>query len=184
MKIYTRTGDTGETSLFSGRRVRKTDARVHAYGTVDELNSFLGLARAQGVPAQADDWLEVVQNELFTVGADLATPTDASPEWLTRLTDAPISRLEGEIDVMDADLPPLKNFILPAGVPAAAALHVARTVCRRAERECVDALDGGIAINPQVIVYLNRLSDWLFTLARWVNAQAGESETRWSLRGS
>ncbi|MBK8020125.1 MAG: cob(I)yrinic acid a,c-diamide adenosyltransferase [Chloroflexi bacterium] len=183
MKIYTRTGDEGDTSLFSGGRVRKNDPRVNAYGTVDELNSLLGLARAHGVQEPADSWLEAVQNELFTVGADLATPMDSNPEWLVRMTDTPIARLEAEIDRMDEELPELKNFILPAGVAAAATIHVARTVCRRAERECVDAIDGGTALNEVVMVYLNRLSDWLFTLARWVNLKAGENETRWGLRG-
>ncbi len=183
MKIYTKTGDEGDTSLFAGGRVRKNDPRVHAYGTVDELNSLLGLARAHGVPAEADHWLETIQNELFTVGADLATALDASPAWLVRLTEAPIQRLENEIDTMDADLPELKNFILPAGVVAAATLHVARTVCRRAERDCIAISEADIAINPVVIAYLNRLSDWLFMLARWVNLKAGESETKWALRG-
>ncbi|HRL13451.1 MAG TPA: cob(I)yrinic acid a,c-diamide adenosyltransferase [Aggregatilineales bacterium] len=181
MKIYTRTGDDGETSLFAGGRVRKDHARVDAYGTVDELNSLLGLIRTNPLPAPAGDWLERIQNELFTVGADLATPLDARADWLVRLTDAPITLLEQAIDAMDADLPELRNFILPGGTPAAAHTHVARTVCRRAERVCVE-LAAYEPINKLVITYLNRLSDFLFVLARWLNLKAGEPETRWHAR--
>jgi cob(I)alamin adenosyltransferase len=185
VKIYTRTGDTGETALFAGGRVRKDDRLVEAYGTVDELNSAIGFARALGhMPARADGWLETVQNDLFVVGADLATPLTSSPAWLVRLAPEPAAALEAAIDTMDADLPVLKAFILPGGTPTAAALHIARTVCRRAERAAV-AADGageGGAVNPHVIVYLNRLSDFLFTLARWTNHHAGEPETRWTAR--
>ena len=183
MKIYTRTGDKGETSLFAGGRVSKHDLRVEAYGTVDELNSFLGLIRTYDLPAPAPEWLEDVQNVLFTVGADLATPLDAKAEWLVRLDALPAERLEVQIDTMDEALAPLKSFILPGGTPAAATTHIARTVCRRAERLCV-ALAEDQAINVQVIVYLNRLSDFLFTLSRWLNLQAGESETKWSVRAT
>lgn len=182
MKIYTRTGDDGQTSLFAGGRVAKSDLRVESYGTVDELNSLLGLARAHGLPARADQWVELVQNELFTIGADLATPLDAKADWLVRLTDEPATRLEQHIDAMTEQLAPLQNFILPGGTVAAATLHVARTVCRRAERLCV-ALSQGAAINPAVMQYLNRLSDFLFVLARWVNAQSGENEQKWAVRG-
>lgn len=181
MKIYTKTGDSGETSLFAGGRVPKSHLRVEAYGTTDELNSLLGVVRTYALPALAQTWLERIQNELFTVGADLATPMDAKADWLVRLTDAPITLLEHNIDQMDADLPALKNFILPGGTPAAAHTHTARTVCRRAERVCV-ALAAHEAINPLVITYLNRLSDFLFVLARWLNLQAGESETKWAVR--
>jgi cob(I)alamin adenosyltransferase len=181
MKIYTKTGDAGETSLFAGGRVRKDNPLVEAYGTVDELNSFIGLTRAEGLPPEADAWLERIQNELFTVGADLATPIDAKPAWLVRLDAAPTEHLETLIDQMDTDLPALKNFILPGGTRAAATLHVARTVCRRAERLCVESLADDL-INPLVVKYLNRLSDFLFTLARWVNWKAGESETKWAAR--
>lgn len=182
MKIYTRTGDEGETSLFAGGRVRKDDLRVETYGTVDELNSLLGLARAQRLPTPADGWVEAIQNALFTLGADLATPLESSPAWLVRMTAAPITALEEGIDTMDADLEPLKAFILPGGTLAAATIHVARTVCRRAERLCV-ALAGEGGANPEALRYLNRLSDYLFTLARWVNLQAGEAETKWAVRG-
>jgi cob(I)alamin adenosyltransferase len=181
MKIYTKTGDQGETSLFAGGRVRKNHLRVEAYGTVDELNSCLGLARSFNLPAQADAWLEIVQNDLFTLGADLATPDAAKAEWLVRVKMEQVTPLEGWIDAMDADLPPLKNFILPGGTSGAGALHLARTICRRAERIAVQ-LGEEDTINTLVIMYLNRLSDFLFTLARWVNFQAGESETKWSVR--
>ncbi len=181
MKIYTRTGDTGDTSLFGGGQVRKSDRRVEAYGTVDELNSLLGLVRTYDLPAPAPEWLEAIQNTLFHLGADLATPTDVTAGRAVRLDASAIQALEAAIDRMDGQLSPLRGFILPGGTPAAAALHVARTVCRRAERVVV-ALSDEQVINPTAIVYLNRLSDFLFTLARWVNHHAGESETGWSLR--
>lgn len=181
MKIYTKTGDKGETSLFTGGRVPKHDLRVEAYGTVDELNSYLGMIRTYDLPAPAPEWLEDVQNVLFTIGADLATPLDAKAEWLVRLDGAPAERLEGQIDTMDEALAPLTNFILPGGTPSAATTHIARTVCRRAERMGV-ALAEEQPINEHVIVYLNRLSDFLFTLSRWLNHHAGESETKWSVR--
>lgn len=181
MKIYTKTGDTGETSLFAGGRVPKSHLRVEAYGTVDELNSVLGLIRTYPVPEQAQAWLEAIQNTLFTVGSDLATPLDAKADWLVRLDAAPTQALEQGIDAMTDELEPLRNFILPGGTPAAAHAHIARTVCRRAERVCV-ALAEAEPINGEVIVYLNRLSDFLFTLARWINLKSGESETRWSVR--
>lgn len=180
-KIYTKTGDQGETSLFSGDRVKKDHARVDAYGTVDELNSILGFVRTFALPQQAAVWLEEIQNILFVIGSDLATPLEAEAKWLVRLIDQPTSALEAAIDTMDQDLPPIKNFILPGGTPAAAQLHIARTVCRRAERLCV-SLHSHTAINPEVIRYLNRLSDFLFTLARWVNHQSGESEIKWTAR--
>ena len=181
MKIYTKTGDQGETALFAGGRVLKSHIRVEAYGTVDELNSLLGLVRSYTRPAQAQTWLEAIQNDLFIVGADLATPAESTPAWLVRLVEQPVTALEQAIDQMDLDLEPLKAFILPGGIPAAATLHVARTVCRRAERICT-TLQTESGVNPAVLMYLNRLSDFLFTLARWVNLQAGESETKWSVR--
>ncbi len=179
MKIYTRTGDGGDTGLFGGGRVRKHHIRVEAYGTVDELNSWLGVIRTYPLPEQAGRWLETIQNDLFRLGADLATPAEAPPERAVRLEPAAVAALEQAIDTMDVDLPPLASFILPGGTPGAAALHVARTVCRRAERVAV-ALADVEAVNPAAIMYLNRLSDFLFTLARWINLQAGESEVHWS----
>lgn len=178
MKIYTRTGDDGTTALFSGGRVSKTHLRVEAYGTVDELNSLLGVVRTY--QPYAEQWLIEVQNQLFYVGADLATPMDARSSHVVRAGEAYITWLEEHIDEMTAELPALANFILPGGAAAAAQLHVARTVCRRAERLVV-ALAGQEPINEIVISYLNRLSDFLFTLARWENYKAGISEEKWSV---
>ncbi len=181
MKIYTKTGDSGETSLFAGGRVPKNDPRVEAYGTVDELNSWLGLIRSYPVSQETQDWLETIQNDLFVLGADLATPLDSNPSWLVRMTEPPAQALESGIDRMDEQLAPLKAFILPGGTPAAGSLHIARTVCRRAERLCV-ALGQTEGVNAHALTYLNRLSDFLFTLARFVNLQAGEAETKWQTR--
>jgi cob(I)alamin adenosyltransferase len=179
MKIYTKTGDKGETSLFAGGRVPKNNARVGAYGTVDELNALLGVVRAHGVPAQADEQLALIQQELFEVGADLATPLEAKADWITRLTPEPAARLERWIDGMDAQLPALTAFILPGGTLSAAQTQLARTVCRRAERDCVH-LSQQEDINAALLSYLNRLSDYLFTLARWLNQSAGVTEPQWS----
>lgn len=183
MKIYTKTGDNGTTSLFSGGRVSKTHLRVEAYGTVDELNSVIGVARALQPSAQTAEWLERVQNQLFHLGADLATPLDSKSDWVVRMKAETVAWLEGSIDQMTGQLPELTQFILPGGSPAAAQLHVARTVCRRAERLTV-ALAEHEALGDHVLTYLNRLSDWLFTLARWENLQAGISESTWSVRQS
>lgn len=180
MKIYTKTGDQGDTSLFGGDRVRKHDHRVESYGTVDELNSLLGLIRAEGVPSEAGEWLERIQNDLFHLGADLATPLDVQSAWVVRIAPEAVTALEQAIDRMDEVLPSLQQFILPGGTRAAAATHVARTVCRRAERQCVRLADDE-TINPVTVIYLNRLSDLLFTLARWLNFQAGESEQAWQV---
>jgi cob(I)alamin adenosyltransferase len=181
MKIYTKTGDDGTTSLFSGGRVPKTHLRVEAYGTVDELNSVIGLARAHKPHSQTDVWLMQIQNHLLRMGADLATPMDAKADWVVRIDAETVAWLETTIDTMTAQLPELKNFILPGGTPSAATLHVARTVCRRAERLVV-ALTEQENIGEYPLVYLNRLSDFLFTLARWENHQAGESEEKWLVR--
>ena len=181
MKIYTRTGDAGETSLFGGGRVAKHHARVEAYGTIDELNSVLGVARAAKPSRPVDAWLENAQNQLFHLGADLATPLDAKADWITRVSKADIDWLEDSIDYMNEALAPLSNFILPGGTPAAAQLQLARAVCRRAERLIV-ALAESEDISEHALPYINRLSDWLFTLARYENRQAGERESKWSLR--
>lgn len=181
MKIYTKTGDDGTTSLFSGGRVSKAHLRVEAYGTVDELNSHLGLARAHQPHPQTDARLARIQRQLFTLGADLATPLDARADWLTRVDASMIDWLEAGIDQMSADLPPLTNFILPGGTLAAAQLHIARTVCRRAER-IVAELQEHEALGQHALIYLNRLSDYLFTLARWENRQANAAEDKWSGR--
>jgi len=177
--LYTRTGDAGETSLFDGTRVSKSDARVDAYGHVDELNAVLGQARAAGLDATIDGWLDRIQQDLFAVGAQLADPRERIAARVTRarLADADVTRLEQWIDAADAELPPLRRFIVPGGAPAAAALHLARTVCRRAERHIVGL--GADAVEPVVIVYVNRLSDLLFVLARLANARAGVADREW-----
>lgn len=180
MKIYTKTGDDGTTSLFAGGRVAKYHLRVDAYGTVDELNSVLGLVRALDPRTEIENWLRRVQHQLFYLGADLATPTDAQTAHIARITPEMVGWLEAMIDRMDADLPPLRNFILPGGTPVAAQLHVARTLCRRAERLTVELADQE-TLSPTVIPYLNRLSDFLFTLARWENHLSGISDDKWSL---
>ncbi len=179
MKIYTKTGDDGTTSLFSGGRVSKTHLRVEAYGTVDELNSVLGVVRAAKPHPQTDAWLTEIQRHLFHLGADLATPLDSKSDWVVRMDAGKITWLENTIDQMTAELPPLTSFILPGGSPAAAQLHIARTVCRRAERITV-ALQEQEPLGDFVLHYLNRLSDFFFTLARWENMQAGISEDKWS----
>lgn len=181
MKIYTKTGDDGTTSLFSGGRVNKTHLRVATYGTVDELNATIGLARAQQPSSEALAWLAEVQNQLFQLGADLATPADASSQHVVRICEGEIEWLEGKIDQMTQRLPALKAFILPGGTLVAAQLHVARTVCRRAERKVVE-LGQNEPIGTFVVQYLNRLSDFLFMLARWENQQADVSEEEWSGR--
>jgi cob(I)alamin adenosyltransferase len=177
-RIYTRTGDEGQTSLFAGGRTSKDTARLHAYGTIDELNSILGLAVAQGLSEEVAAKLNVVQNELFVVGADLATPLESETLTIMRVSEEQVTRLEREIDAMDDQLPPLKNFILPGGTAGAATLHVARTVCRRSERWVV-ALAGEENLNASILHYVNRLSDWLFVAARYENMRAGHEEAIW-----
>jgi cob(I)alamin adenosyltransferase len=182
MKIYTKTGDDGTTSLFSGGRVKKDHLRVEVYGTIDELNSVLGVVRASKPVAPINDMLEKVQSDLFRLGSDLATPMDTKADWLVRLEEDQIIWLEETIDAMDLEIEPLKNFILPGGTMAAAQLHVARTICRRAERLLVtlqEIEDVGEVVRP----YVNRLSDWLFTMARYENLYAEIDETKWQPRG-
>jgi cob(I)alamin adenosyltransferase len=175
-RIYTRTGDAGETSLGDGSRVSKLDPRIAAFGTVDELNSLIGSALATIGQAELRDVLERVQNELFDLGADLSVPLGV--EGRLRVEQSAVDRLEADCDRFNADLPPLKSFVLPGGGDAAARLHVARTVCRRAEREVLLA-SGPLDLNPLVLVYLNRLSDLLFIVARTANAAAGMPEPLW-----
>jgi cob(I)alamin adenosyltransferase len=177
-RIYTRTGDGGSTRLASGAPVSKADPRVEAYGGVDETNACLGLARLHaGADPVLGPMLARIQNDLFDLGADLATPGDA-PGAL-RVVEAQVERLEAEIDRLNGELEPLNSFVLPAGSPAAAALHQARTVCRRAEREVVRlaAIDGQIVGAP-ALKYLNRLSDLLFVAARWANDR-GRADVLW-----
>ena len=175
MKIYTRTGDAGETSLFGGTRVPKNDARIEAYGTVDELSSTIGVARAGAPPESVERTLHDVQMDLFEIGAHLASPgTSRFPG----VEPARIATLEQEIDAMERELEPLKTFILPGGALAAAHLHVARTVCRRAERLVV-ALHDESPATLSSITYLNRLSDYLFVAARFANQRAGIEDVPW-----
>ncbi len=179
MKIYTKTGDGGETGLFAGARVPKDDTRIEAYGTVDELNAFLGLARAEGLPSEVDSVIGRIQHSLFAVGAELASPDPVAAK--TKLTDAAeIAWIEEMIDKCEASLAPLRQFILPMGTRGAVALHVARGVCRRAER-CVVTLrrTSREPVGEEVVQYLNRLGDLLFVLARHVNALAGEADHPW-----
>ena len=175
MKIYTRTGDRGETSLFGGARVAKNDARIEAYGTVDELSSFLGVARASSLPSDVDTTLEQVQRDLFDVGAHLASPGTSR---FTGVDPQRIEELERAIDAMERELAPLTNFILPGGALPAAQLHVARTVCRRAER-CVVGLHDDSPATESTIAYLNRLSDYLFVAARFANLRADTPDVPW-----
>lgn len=179
MKIYTKTGDSGQTGLFGGPRVRKDDLRIEAYGTVDELNAALGLARCEALPPPVAATLERVQHDLFAVGAELATPNpDARGTVL--VGDSQTTALEQAIDALEVDLPPLKNFILPDGCRAATLLHVARGVCRRAERRVITlANQPNVADCGRIIRYLNRLSDYLFVAARAANLAAGAVETVW-----
>src|SRR5262245_16558543 len=181
MKIYTKTGDKGDTGLFGGGRVAKNHPRVEAYGDVDELNAVLGMARAAGPMPRIDEVLVPIQRDLFAIGALLATPDrEKMRQHLdkARIDDARVAELERAIDDGDVELEPLRAFIVPGGTPKAAALHVARTVCRRAERRVVD-LAADTELPPVVVIYLNRLSDLLFTLARLANRRAGVEEETW-----
>ncbi len=180
MKIYTRTGDRGETGLFAGGRVPKDHLRVETYGCVDELNAVIGLVRTRLTDglADVDAALRRISGELFCLGADLATPLDAKATWIVRMNEAMVTRLEVEIDRFEEELAPLTHFILPGGSPAGATLHFARTVCRRAERRTV-SLAREVQLNEAALRYLNRLSDWLFVAARLVNRREGREEEPW-----
>lgn len=183
MKIYTKTGDKGETGLFGGARVSKASDRVDAYGEVDELNSVLGLARAQKLDPDTDTLLAQVQSTLFNLGAELATDPESKVDvGVPAVQDADIEPLEKAIDRCEAELAPLKAFVLPGGSEGAATLHLARTVCRRAERRLV-ALAADTALRPECIRYLNRLSDLLFVLARYQNHVSGVQDVPWEGAG-
>jgi cob(I)alamin adenosyltransferase len=186
MKIYTRGGDTGETSLFGGERVKKNAPRVAAYGEVDELNSAIGVARAELSHDDLRAKLQTIQSSLFDLGGELATPrvTERSARGKAgpRVAERDVAELETWIDQLETELEPLRNFILPGGARAAALLHLGRTVCRRAERAVISAAESE-SIDPLLIRYLNRLSDFLFVLARVVNKRAGVTEPQWVGRG-
>ena len=179
MKIYTKTGDRGETSLFDGTRVSKTDPRVAAYGDVDELQAVIGFAVANVPDRQLAEMLVTLQRDLFALGARLADPSHKIAPRVSKIVidDASVARLEQWIDALDAGLPPLRHFVLSGGAPGGAALHLARTVCRRAER-AVLSLDTE-TVEPILLIYLNRLSDLLFVMARAANHRAGIAETEW-----
>lgn len=184
-RLYTRTGDEGMTGLFGGKRVSKSDSRLAAYGTLDELNSVIGVLRLHVSEAGgARERLPEVQQDLFVIGAVLATPSEQLPrlgEKMTRPTWE-IAAMEADIDRLSALAPPMVNFVLPGGCPASAYAHLARTLCRRAEREAV-ALAAIDTVPPQILTYLNRLSDWLFALSRAENALAGVGDVEWVPKG-
>ena len=185
MKIYTKTGDKGETSLYGGTRVSKAAARVESYGTLDELNAFIGLAKAEISDEKVLNQLQKIQFDLFTVGSEAATPTDklilanGKNRLDLMISEEEISELEHWMDDLDAELEPLQFFILPSGGKAAASVHVCRTVCRRAERAMV-YLNETEEVRPELIKYLNRLSDYLFILARFISKISGEKEDFWN----
>ena len=188
-RVYTRIGDQGTTRLVGGQEAPKDDVRIEAYGTVDELNSLVGVVRAElgraelsdADRSQLDGWLEAIQHDLFELGTDLATPAEDRWQAMRLIEPADVARLEGEIDAMNDALPILKEFILPGGSPLAAQLHLARTVCRRAERRGF-TLAGGAETNPLALQYLNRLSDWLFVAARHACRVEGRPEVLWNRR--
>ncbi len=181
MKIYTKRGDRGETSLFGGQAASKASPRVAAYGEVDELNATLGLARAATRDGEIDAILAGLQARLFELGAELATPPGRVSKAVVPVGAGEVAALEAIIDRLDAELPAQKHFVLPGGSPAAAALHLARTVCRRVERAVV-ALSGAEPVGPQTVIFLNRLSDLLFVMARTANARAGVPDVPWIAR--
>ncbi len=183
VKIYTKTGDAGTTSLFGGKRVRKSDLRIDTYGTVDELNAYIGLLRDQQVNSQRKDVLVEIQDRLFTLGSILATEPGNDKVKVPPLLEADVLFLERQIDTLTEALPPMRFFVLPGGHPSISFGHVARTVCRRAER-LVIALDQVEPVEPLVVKYLNRLSDYLFTLCRTMTQELGVEETPWKPRHS
>jgi cob(I)alamin adenosyltransferase len=181
MKVYTRGGDEGETSLFGGERVRKDTRRVEAFGAVDELNAALGLAGAEIDQSDLAEHLRVIQVSLFQVGAELATPDIEERTHMTRIGEANVEELEGWIDKLETELEPLRKFVLPGGSRGAALLHLARSICRRAERRLL-TLKENEAVAPVLLRYLNRLSDLLFVMARVVNRRRGVTEPTWTGR--
>lgn len=181
MKIYTKGGDKGTTALFGGKRVSKAAARIEAYGTVDELNSWIGVVKDH-LPEQKQAILLDIQNKLFTMGALLAAEPGKNNLKLPELTEADVQALELDIDQMEATLPPLKAFVLPGGDESASFCHVARTVCRRAERASVLLSEEEGSVPDMVLIYLNRLSDFLFVLSRWILKEKGRADVEWHVR--
>lgn len=187
-RIYTRTGDKGMTGLASGERISKDSLRIETYGTVDELNSFVGVCRqhtdtlplAEG--ARVDAWLAALQNDLFNLGSDLATPIASRWDGIILIGEEEVTLLEKLIDICQNECPPLRQFVLPGGTKLNAYLHVARTVCRRAERLVV-SLGKEETLNPNAVIFLNRLSDFFFALSRWVQVKSKKSEVTWSQQG-
>ena len=182
MKIYTKTGDQGKTSLFGGKRVEKNDKRLEAYGTIDELNSVLGVSSAFSKDELTKKIIYDLQNSLFTLGSELATPDDIKSKAIVSLGSDEIENLEKKRDEIELRLNPLRNFILPGGTKSASFIHLARTVCRRAERRIIE-LDLSESVNPNIVVYINRLSDLLFVLARYENHISSTPEIEWKQRG-
>ena len=182
MRIYTKTGDTGETGLVGGSRVSKDHVRVEAYGDVDELNAVIGQARSLGSDPELDAFLAFSQSVLFELGAELATPS-GKEQRSSGICQDDIEEAEKIIDKLQSELPPLKSFILPGGTPFAASLHLARTVCRRAERHAVMVVHAGEEVAQEPLIFLNRLSDALFVLARVACHRAGEPDVAWTARG-
>lgn len=182
MKIYTKAGDTGETALIGGRRVSKADLRLDTYGTVDELNSWIGLVRDQPVNVGRKDLLKGIQDRLFTIGSELATDPEKAPKRaMPAIVPDDVTLLEGSMDAMDAELPELRAFVLPGGHQAVSFCHLARTVCRRAERLTI-ALDQQSPVDPLVLQYMNRLSDYLFVLSRKMAQELNAEEVAWKPR--
>ncbi len=180
MKIYTKTGDHGDTSLFGGQRVSKNHSRITAYGTVDELNSIIGIVRSADPDPLLEELMERIQNELFVLGADLATPPEKNTR-IDRIGPDHVHRIEQDIDRLENELKPLKSFILPGGSPGAAYLHLARTVCRRAERSCFSCRQSEI-VSDEALIFLNRLSDLLFVMARYQNKSKNVRDVAWKAR--
>lgn len=182
-KIYTKTGDLGQTTLIGGTRVPKSHIRIESYGTVDELNSFIGLLNDQLSDDKTKNFLKEVQDRLFTIGSSLACDPEKEPKMkLPDLKEEDIKLLEDQIDTMNTGLPPMKSFILPGGSLPISSAHIARCVCRRAERNCVNMLEQRMFVDPLVIKYLNRLSDYLFVVARYIAHLTGVKETEWKAR--
>ncbi len=183
MKIYTKKGDTGQTSLLGGTRVAKHHLRIEAYGTIDELNSYIGVIRDQDPATDYREFLKEIQDNLFTMGSLLASDPEKNNFKLPQLTEQDVTDLENSIDEMDNELPALKNFVLPGGHPANSFAHVARCVCRRAERLAVHLAEDA-EVEPITLKYLNRLSDWLFTFSRMMTLKTGSEEIAWTPRQS